>query len=196
MEFWQQTWRTWTAGGPLLLPLALVSVGLWAYFLRSRNRLSRITLECRELEPRVAASGLEHLEPVGVGQLLLRIHRDILGGVPPRTAFHRRGDTFVEGLRHDLIILSALTAVAPLLGLLGTVRGMIDTFQAVSQVAGETGLDVASGISQALITTQFGLVIALPGVFGISRLRALLRDVEARLGTLRAAALPHVEAPV
>lgn len=83
--------------------------------------------------------------------------------------------------RREMLVLSSLVAAAPLLGLLGTVFGMIETFQAISYRGVDTANLVAGGISQALITTQFGLIIALPGVFGISYLRRKLSELEVRL---------------
>lgn len=59
----------------------------------------------------------------------------------------------------------AIVAVAPLLGLLGTVSGMIETFSALGDMTlySQSG-GIAGGISQALLTTQFGLAIAIPGL--------------------------------
>ena len=62
-----------------------------------------------------------------------------------------------------LMFLNILVTVAPLLGLLGTVIGMLSTFKALSSGSGKTIDLVAEGISEALITTQTGLVIAIPG---------------------------------
>lgn len=89
----------------------------------------------------------------------------------------------------QLRILQALTAVAPLLGLLGTVKGMITTFIALGS-RGMTSMDILStGISEALITTQVGLVIALPGLVSshasirlIKRLKNIFDRIELRLG--------------
>jgi len=195
-DFWNHTRIYWTSGGALLIPIAVVCLGIWGYFLRSRDRMCSLVRESRELEEQVATHGLDPLPEQGrLATWLRRIADDIRGGASPRTAFHLRTDECMEQLRRDIIVLGALTAVAPLLGLLGTVRGMIETFSAVARVAGNTGVEVADGISQALITTQFGLVVAVPGVFGIARLRALLLEVEARIGSLRATALTRIEAP-
>jgi biopolymer transport protein ExbB len=192
-DLWHHTLTYWTSGGLLLLPLAGVCMGIWVLFLRSREFMVSVSRECRELECHVTGHGLHDTGAGPIGTLLQRVQADVLSGAGPRTAFHARGEECLKQLGRDILLLAALTAVAPLMGLLGTVRGMMATFSAVSEVAGNTGVDVAAGISQALITTQFGLVIALPGVFGISRLRALIREIEARLGSLRAAALPHLE---
>jgi biopolymer transport protein ExbB len=64
-----------------------------------------------------------------------------------------------------LPVLKIISVVAPLLGLLGTVTGMIVTFQAITLYgAGDPKL-MAGGISQALVTTVLGLVVAIPMVF-------------------------------
>ena len=59
-----------------------------------------------------------------------------------------------------LLLIRALIAVIPLLGLLGTVTGMMDSFQAMRSAAYEIG----TGISQALLTTQYALVLAAPAL--------------------------------
>jgi biopolymer transport protein ExbB len=67
----------------------------------------------------------------------------------------------------DLRVMKVCVSVAPLLGLLGTVTGMLVTFNALATGSGgeKTMAMIASGISEALITTETGLVIALPGLF-------------------------------
>jgi biopolymer transport protein ExbB len=68
-------------------------------------------------------------------------------------------------LRRSLAAISVLAAVAPLLGLLGTVIGMIETFDVISIFGTGNARAMAGGISVALITTQSGLLIAIPGLF-------------------------------
>lgn len=77
-------------------------------------------------------------------------------------------------VRRDILLIGALAGAAPLLGLLGTVTGMIHTFSGVHGADGAISGQVADGIRQALITTQLGLLIAIPGLFGLARLRRLL----------------------
>ena len=69
--------------------------------------------------------------------------------------------------QRDLKVMQICVSAAPLVGLLGTVIGMLATFGALSSGGGgdETMVMVADGISEALITTETGLVIALPGLF-------------------------------
>jgi biopolymer transport protein ExbB len=65
-----------------------------------------------------------------------------------------------------LLVLNTLVAAAPLAGLLGTVMGMLAMFSGLSQGKGPAGMQrVAEGMQEALITTQTGLTIALPGLF-------------------------------
>lgn len=65
------------------------------------------------------------------------------------------------------IIIKTIVMIAPLLGLLGTVGGMIETFDSMAEMAlfSQSG-GIAGGISQALITTQVGLIVAVPGLIG------------------------------
>ncbi len=85
-------------------------------------------------------------------------------------------------VRRRLPVLSVLIALAPLCGLLGTVAGMLNTFAGMGSQSTINPLDsISSGISQALITTQAGLLMAIPAAF----LFALLKSrFEAACGSL------------
>jgi biopolymer transport protein ExbB len=87
----------------------------------------------------------------------------------------------------DLRVMKVCVSAAPLVGLLGTVTGMLATFGALATGSGgeKTMALVADGISEALITTETGLVIALPGLFfqyhlgrGLDRYKAFLAHLE------------------
>jgi biopolymer transport protein ExbB len=73
----------------------------------------------------------------------------------------------LEPFERQLKIMKLCVGVAPLLGLFGTVTGMLATFAALASGSGgeQTMGDIAKGISEALITTEAGLVVALPGLF-------------------------------
>jgi len=87
-------------------------------------------------------------------------------------------------------IVKLLAGVAPLLGLLGTVTGMIATFQAITLFGSGDPKLMAGGISQALITTVLGLVVAIPLLFGhsllVSRSRALNQLLDEKSAALLA----------
>ena len=68
-------------------------------------------------------------------------------------------------ITRNLTLIKIISVVAPLLGLLGTVTGMINTFQAITLLGTGDPKLMAGGISQALVTTVLGLVVAIPTVF-------------------------------
>jgi len=97
-------------------------------------------------------------------------------------AIENQGLIELSRLESGLVVLATLINVAPLLGFLGTVIGMIQAFQAI-EVAGEVEATlVASGIKVALLTTAGGLVIAIPVSIGhnyfVSRIDSLVIDME------------------
>ncbi len=68
----------------------------------------------------------------------------------------------VPKVERGLITLAVLAAIAPMLGLLGTVSGMIETFQSITLFGTGDPKLMSSGISQALVTTELGLAVAIP----------------------------------
>lgn len=97
-------------------------------------------------------------------------------------AIENQGLIEMSKLEKGLVILATLTNVAPLLGFLGTVIGMIIAFQSI-EAAGEVEATlVAGGIKVALLTTAAGLIIAIPVSIGhnyfVSRIDALVIDME------------------
>lgn len=73
--------------------------------------------------------------------------------------------TINRRLTDHLAIIGVLAAIAPLLGLLGTVLGMIATFDVLAVFGTGNAKAMAGGISEALITTQTGLLVAIPGLY-------------------------------
>ncbi len=84
-------------------------------------------------------------------------------------------------LERNIRIILVLASVAPLLGLLGTVTGMITTFDAISFFGTGNVKALAGGISEALITTQVGLVVAIPGFFMGNFLDRQVKGFEERM---------------
>ena len=68
-------------------------------------------------------------------------------------------------INNYLAIIGVLAAIAPLLGLLGTVIGMISTFDILAIFGTGNARGMAGGISEALISTQTGLLVAIPGLY-------------------------------
>jgi len=81
-----------------------------------------------------------------------------------------------------LPLLGVMTGAAPLLGLLGTVAGMLLTFGGLASAGqGDMADRVSAGISKALVTTQAGLIIAIPAVFLLAWLRWRTVSIHAEL---------------
>lgn len=78
-------------------------------------------------------------------------------------------DETVQNINRHLVdylaVIGVLAAIAPLLGLLGTVTGMMTTFDVLAVFGTGNAKAMANGISEALITTQTGLLIAIPGLY-------------------------------
>ncbi len=89
-----------------------------------------------------------------------------------------RQSSYIERYIKSIAILAS---VAPLLGLLGTVSGMITTFLVIAVSGTGDARALASGISEALITTQTGLVVAVPGLFLANYLRRRTERLESRM---------------
>tara|TARA_B100000676_G_scaffold287350_1_gene317807 strand:+ start:2577 stop:3188 length:612 start_codon:yes stop_codon:yes gene_type:complete len=85
-------------------------------------------------------------------------------------------------IRSHLAALGTIASVAPLLGLLGTVVGMIDVFSTLSQQTEVNPTMLAGGISTALVTTAFGMVIAMPTLasynYFIAKVQTLIIEME------------------
>lgn len=88
-----------------------------------------------------------------------------------------------------LPVIAVTAATAPLLGLLGTVTGMINTFKLITLFGTGDARSLSSGISEALITTEFGLIVAIPSLI----LHAVLhRKAKAILASLEANAMSFI----
>jgi len=118
---------------------------------------------------------------IAVESLELKLDEAIMRETPPLERFHS--------------MIKVLAGIAPLLGLLGTVVGMIRTFQSITLFGTGDPKLMADGISQALVTTAEGLIAAIPLVFLhallASRSRTLIEILEAQSAGLVAR---HVEA--
>lgn len=94
----------------------------------------------------------------------------------------------IAAVDRRLMVLNTLVAAAPLCGLLGTVMGMLAMFAGLAHGKGQAGMQrIAAGMQEALITTQTGLTIALPGLFialVIKSKRDRMKDALVRLESL------------
>ena len=181
-------------GGPLMVPIMVVSLLMW----------SLILLQLRE----VWSAGQRD---VGIGEALDAIRRRrplaALSGSPFASLVARLLGAMGESRSENAALLETLVereserlgryinyiyvlaTIAPLLGLLGTVQGMISTFDAISIFGTGNPRALANGISEALITTQSGLFVSIPGLFMAGFLRRRVQRIGQRLHEFRAAVL-------
>ncbi|MBC7738393.1 MAG: MotA/TolQ/ExbB proton channel family protein [Candidatus Saccharibacteria bacterium] len=94
----------------------------------------------------------------------------------------RRGNDEVSSLSSGLRLLDLISMISPLLGLLGTVLGMVQSFQDLALAQGSANASVlAGGIWLALLTTAAGLVVAIPAAFGSSLLSGWVEKAALRI---------------
>jgi len=165
-ELWEEATAIWLSGGWAMVVLAIIALVMFALgmhmFLRLRAKGFQSISEKTWRRWIVAPS--ERKGPVGA---LLDYAASGTTFSDTRRYFEDLRSTEVVPFERDLRVMKICVSAAPLVGLLGTVIGMLATFGALASGSGgdkTMGL-VAEGISEALITTETGLVVALPGVF-------------------------------
>ncbi|MFO1073057.1 MAG: protein TolQ [Geminicoccaceae bacterium] len=92
-------------------------------------------------------------------------------------------DREIENLERNLSWLATIAAAGPLLGLLGTVWGIMNSFQAIAATKNATLSVVAPGISEALFTTALGLIAAIPAAIAYNRLSGAVDGYANRLAS-------------
>ncbi|MGA9852311.1 MAG: MotA/TolQ/ExbB proton channel family protein [Gammaproteobacteria bacterium] len=180
------------SGGWLMLPLILCSIAVVAIV---AERLW--TLQTRRVAPDHLAAQVwnwlkngefdeERLQALRAGSPLGRIlaagleyrhaKRDVMNEAIEDTGRH-----VIHELDRYLIALGTIATIAPLLGLLGTVLGIMHVFAAISTAGLGNPAALASGISQALITTVAGLTVAIPAYILHRYLRGKVDDLVDRM---------------
>ncbi len=179
--------------GILVIPILLCSVLALAIFCERMIRFARMRSRGAGLAEKVAAllkqkdvqEALEVAEKSNspMGRILVQaieardLDREML-----ETVLVNATDEEVRSLSSYVQALATIGNVAPLLGLLGTVFGMIKAFMVIQQMGGKVNAAVlAGGIWEAMLTTAFGLSVALPVMVAHSYLVSRIDKYEARL---------------
>ena len=171
----------WSGAGWYAVPLLAVSVACWFWLIGLYYKLSQSEFRTSKYEHEMTerlVRGETHSDIINwmTAQkgIVPQIVSYVFSGKDRETdtvkgRYREAAESEIQEIKKEFSILSALIKSAPLLGLLGTVAGMVETFTALG---GVTDMDtMTSGISKALLTTQLGLLIALPGVFGLVYLK-------------------------
>jgi biopolymer transport protein ExbB len=192
----------WIAGGWVMLPLLFLSfliygiaVQLWMYFSRTRFRKIPDSQWMAWIEDPSQAQG-------EIGDMIRYTQSGQLNIRQVQNRFFEINASRLPSIDQRLNLMSVLVASAPLLGLLGTVLGMLTTFDGISVGGSKTTDVIARGISEALITTEMGLLVAVPGYVFISMLKsrrnefvALLARIESQTIQKLKCATPKISPP-
>jgi biopolymer transport protein ExbB len=192
--------RHWfDVGGWVMVPLALVSLlGLTIVFERSlfwsrltgpavRGRTGKLAVRLRAGDfAGVVKSTAERRDPYS--RLARELSQDAAGPIGEAQAREA-----IEAQRYSVErfqgALSIIITAAPMLGILGTVTGIITSFAAIGEAEGGDPRLVAGGIAQALYTTAFGLAIAVAALFPYAIFKGLADRALTRLELLAASAM-------
>jgi len=155
-------------GGWVMIPLSLASIVLWMFMLERLSVLRSLARNDVTIDQAIDAVR-NHRRPVDGNGLRASLVRDYLehrSGIPRIDVSVLREAAMRQrpSIGRFLPMIGVLVAIAPLMGLLGTVLGMIETFQVISVFGTGNAGAMANGISIALITTETGLLIAVPGL--------------------------------
>ncbi len=174
-------------GGPLMIPLVVVSLVMWlliidrAVFFRRIQRRDMNSQNAREYVARNRQPDLRHYRGVTAVLVAEFVRRRSGRRDLDRYVLDETVARLQRTLNDGLAAIGVLAAIAPLLGLLGTVSGMITTFDVLAVFGTGNARAMAGGISEALITTQTGLLVAIPGLYMKGFLDRRARQVAQRL---------------
>lgn len=171
----RQSYEFAARGGPVMAVIGLASVICLALIVERlwSLRRSRIIPELIVREIEILAQGQKWSEALSVARTsdstaarvaAAGLARSDEGDAAMVAAFEGAGKRESVGLERNLEFLSTLAAVGPLLGLFGTITGMIRTFMAVRAVGVGDPMKLSGGIAEALICTAGGLVVAIPAL--------------------------------
>lgn len=184
-------WELVKAGGWLMMPLFLCSIFMIAIAIERFVRLKRqlvlpeTLMIYRGHSVSEVIKGLEQnpvLEKSSLGAILKDgLEAVDLGGDFTRAQMEAAASREIGFLEKNINFLGTLSAVAPLLGLLGTVLGIIESFLSMDLGSGSNPTMMIPGLSKALITTAAGMVVAIPALFAFRYFQRLVHEYVAEL---------------
>jgi biopolymer transport protein ExbB len=187
-QFQEEFMTIVTDGGVLMVPLTLLALGIYyvafrLFYFFSEHRFYKVKRD-RLIElifnPILADGELRHI-------LDYTQSDDVEDANGVKSRFAEIMSTYLAEVDSKRIYLLVLITTAPLMGLLGTVMGMLTTFSGLAVSTGSNTVDqIAAGISEALITTQTGLIIAIPAYVLATLIQKRRNEMEACLTTMEA----------
>jgi len=177
---------TLVAGGITIIPLLfcsflVVSLAIersifWSRVRKNPKRVVRTAQQIYQEDPAQAEEFLQHHLDLAIARIYLEAI-SIPNATPAEfaLALDARTQSELPNLRRFNIIFEVIVGLAPLLGLLGTVTGLITSFGSLTlgDIGGSKSLNVTGGISEALISTAMGLIVAVMALIAASIFRSL-----------------------
>lgn len=182
-EFLIETIDYLQSGGGVILPLVIISVFMWWMIITKINEFYR----WRGQERPVTECIREHRKPDFIAApwqtAILKVFLEYreANQQPNKKDLVRIKRPHEVRIDRYVATILVLAGISPLLGLLGTVAGMIKTFDVISLFGTGNARAMASGISEALITTQTGLIVAVPGLILGSFIRRRAERIKERM---------------
>lgn len=184
---------SFSSGSLILLLLLVDSVLLW--FLAVRKYLS---IRSRDIDISDALNLLSEAKPLnkalGIKASMVKEFLEKRTGDRnmDKIMLRRISDGVRKRMWRDISLIHVLSVIAPLLGLLGTVTGMIKVFYSLMLYGTGNVKAMASGISEALVTTQGGLIVAIPGMYMTNFLRRRIEKIEMSIDEIVLALERHI----
>jgi biopolymer transport protein ExbB len=190
-NFAQDVAEVWSGGGYLMVPLALLALLIYFYAFQLLFYFRRA--EYYKVDEVTWYRWIEHPEESkgSIGEMIQYSQEGVKTVRDVKSRFDEIKASNLPPVEGRIVFLSVLVTAAPLMGLLGTVMGMLTTFKGLAHSSGQVVDVVASGISQALITTQTGLIIAIPGYILVSMLTRRRQELTAFLGRLESLSVQY-----
>jgi biopolymer transport protein ExbB len=176
------------AGGIVMVPILMVSFFMWVLIFNRIMFVQKLygkNISRQEAGKLLCSNQLPDKKYTGANSLLLReffkfrsFDKELDDFILDETVLRLTGS-----MDQYLSAIAMLSAVAPLLGLLGTVIGMMDTFDVITLYGTGNARAMAGGISVALITTQTGLMVSIPGLYMSGWLGRRSQNIKSRIAT-------------
>ena len=192
LNFIKDAESIWQSGGPLMYPLALLAFVIYFYALDMLIYFHRE--EYHSVDELTWADWIRNPEKAkgGIGEIIRYSQTGVYTLRDVESRFEEIKIAHIPRVQRKIIFLSILVTVSPLMGLLGTVMGMLTTFKGLAHSSGQVIDVVAKGISEALITTQTGLIIAIPGYILVYMLTRRRQEQAAFLERVESLTLQHL----
>ena len=190
-----------SVGGPALwvifgISIVLVTVGLWKFWhliklgawnKKQADEILKLWLE-KKVEP--VDANRQNIRAKILGQTILAISDKNYSNEMVREECVRLANNELNEARRGLRIIDLIITIAPLVGLLGTVLGMIEAFQALQDSGAQADPSaLAGGIWEALLTTAAGMGIAIPASILLSWYDSVVENVQADIENLATQAI-------